>query len=308
MTDQMPNWEGFMIPTLQVLSDGVVRHWREFQPLVADEANLAPDQKQELLPSGNQLKYENRIGWAVSFLTNVGALSRPKRGHYTITDAGRQLIAAFPHGVKERDIRALGSDPQSQIRLYQTSDSLTKASVPVVDQSAESMTPTEQVQSGISRIHEEVALELLERLQGKEPAFFEDAVVQLLLAMGYGGATGSGSVTRLSNDGGIDGVIDQDVLGLSRVYIQAKRYADNNAVTRPDVQAFVGALSGIADSGVFITTSRFSEGARIYAEAVPTRIILIDGKRLTALMLHYEVGVQVRDTYKVVEVDEDFFA
>jgi restriction system protein len=170
------------------------------------------------------------------------------------------------------------------------------------------MTPTEQVEGGIARIHEEVASELLSRLQGKEPAFFEAAVVNLLLAMGYGGETGSGTVTQLTNDGGIDGVIDQDVLGLRRVYVQAKRYAPDNVVQRPDVQGFVGALSGKADSGVFITTSRFSEGARAYAASVPTRIILIDGARLTSLMIRYGVGVQVRETYSIVEVDEDFFA
>ena len=304
----MPNWEGFMIPTLQVLSDGEVRHWREFQPLVADRAKLTDEQKQELLPSGSQLKYENRIGWGVSFLTNVGALSRPRRGHYTITEAGKQLIAMFPNGAKERDIRVLGEDPHSPISVYQKSDRATKVSDAVIEADSESMTPTEQVQSGIERIHEEVAVELLERLQGKEPGFFEQAVVQLLLAMGYGGTTGSGSVTQLSNDGGIDGVIDQDVLGLSRVYIQAKRYAHDNVVGRPDVQAFVGALSGKADSGVFITTSRFSDGARGYAEGVPTRVILIDGKRLTSLMIRYGVGIQIRETYKVVEIDEDFFA
>lgn len=308
MIDQMPNWEGFMIPTLQVLSDGVVRHWREFQPLVADQAKLTDEQKQQMLPSGNQLKYENRIGWGVSFLTNVGALSRPKRGHYAITEAGKQLLTAFANGVKESDIRVLGKDPQSPIRVYQKSERSTNIFDPAIVPDTESMTPTEQVQSGVERIHEEVAVELLERLQGKEPGFFEQAVVQLLLAMGYGGTTGSGSVTQLTNDGGIDGVIDQDVLGLSRVYIQAKRYADSNIVGRPDVQAFVGALSGKADSGVFITTSRFSDGARVYADGVPTRVILIDGKRLTSLMIRYGVGVQVRETYRVVEIDEDFFA
>lgn len=305
----MPNWEGFMIPTLRVLDDGIVRHWREFQPLVADAAGLTETQKHEMLPSGSQVKYENRIGWAVSFLTNVGALLRPKRGHYTITDAGRQLIGLFPDGVRERDIRVLGADPASPIRIYEKTDRAKPSDpVAVADADGQSMTPIEQVQSGIARIDEEVAAELLERLQGREPGFFEQAVVQLLLAMGYGGTTGGGSVTQLSNDGGIDGVVDQDVLGLSRVYIQAKRYADHNVVQRPDVQGFVGALSGKADSGVFITTSRFSEGARIYASGVPTRIILIDGERLTSLMIRYGVGVQVRETYKVVEIDEDFFA
>ncbi|MGB3375028.1 MAG: restriction endonuclease [Microbacterium sp.] len=307
MTEEMPNWEGFMIPTLRVLSDGVVRHWREFQPLVADLVNLTDEQRKELLPSGSQVKYENRIGWGVSFLTNVGALVRPKRGHYAITDAGRQLIDMFPDGVKERDIRELGEDPSSPIRVYEKTERA-KAATPTVHDASDSMTPIEQVQQGIERIHDEVAAELITRLQGKEPGFFEQAVVDLLLAMGYGGTTGSGTVTQLSNDGGIDGVIDQDVLGLSRVYVQAKRYATDNVVQRPDIQGFVGALQGKADSGVFITTSRFSEGARIYADAVPTRVILIDGNRLARLMIRYGVGVQVHETFRAIEIDEDFFA
>ncbi|GAA3587240.1 restriction endonuclease [Klugiella xanthotipulae] len=305
---EMPTWEWFMTPTLRVLSDGVVRHWREFQPLVADAAKLTPEQKTEMLPSGNQLKYQNRIGWGVSFLTNVGALERPKRGHYQITEAGKELLARFPNGVLERDIKALGADSNSPIRIYQSTGPRTKASQETVEVEESSLTPIEQVQSGIERIHEEVATELLERLRGKEPGFFEHAVVDLLLAMGYGGTTGAGSVTQLSNDGGIDGVIDQDILGLNRVYIQAKRYAEGNAVGRPDLQAFVGALAGKADSGVFITTSHFSEHASRYVHTVPTRIILIDGKRLTSLMIRYGVGVQVKETYKVVEIDEDFFA
>lgn len=303
----MPNWEGFMVPTLKVMNDGAVRHWRDFQPLVADLVQLTDEQRKEMLPSGGQLKYQNRIGWAVSFLTNVGAIDRPKRGHYQITDAGRQLIELFPNGAKERDIRALGEDPASPIRAYKSAAPRSKNIDTGTDAEESAMTPLEQVQSGIERIHEEIAADLLARLQGKEPEFFEQAVVDLLLAMGYGGTTGAGNVTQLSNDGGIDGVIDQDVLGLNRVYIQAKRYKDDNTVGRPDLQAFVGALSGKADSGVFITTSRFSDGARQYAENVPTRIILIDGKRLTKLMIRYGVGVQVKEIYKVVEIDEDFF-
>lgn len=304
---EMPNWEGFMIPTLRVMSDGVVRHWREFQPKVADEAQLTEEQRQETLPSGTELRYENRIGWAVSFLTNVGALSRPKRAHYQITDAGQQVLRLFPDGARERDIKALGEDPSSQIRVYESTVSRAKKAEGAADEESSSMTPEEQVQAGIERVHEEVAGELLERLMGKEPGFFERAVVELLLAMGYGGTSGAGNVTKLSNDGGIDGVIDQDILGLNRVYIQAKRYAVGNAVGRPDLQAFVGALQGKADRGVFITTSHFSTNAQDYAENVPTRIILIDGKRLTSLMIRYNVGVQVRDTYKIVEIDEDFF-
>jgi restriction system protein len=306
MTD-MPTWEGFMIPTLRALSDGVTRHWREFQPLAAAEAGLTEEQKTQMLPSGSTPTYLNRIGWAVSFLTNVGALERPKRGHYRITAAGKQLIDRFPNGVRERDLKALGEDPASPIRVYQSTSSHVAAQE-TPSPEASTMTPIEQVQDGVERINQDVAADLLERLQGKEPAFFEQAVVDLLLAMGYGGTTGTGNVTQLSNDGGIDGVIDQDVLGLNRVYVQAKRYGNGNTVGRPDLQAFVGALSGKADSGVFITTSRFSDGAKTYAQNVPTRVILIDGPRLTSLMIRYGVGVQTKDTYKIVEIDEDFFA
>lgn len=212
----------------------------------------------------------------------------------------------------------LGEDPSSTIAPYTASPRRTanRPREEAPDSSTDyltavelgSTTPTEQVQSGIARIHEEVSAELLTRLQDREPAFFEEAVVKLLLAMGYGGTGGRGAVTQLSNDGGIDGVIDQDVLGVNRVYVQAKRYAAANAVGRPDLQAFVGALSGKADGGVFITTSTFTAGAVRYASEVPTRIILIDGNKLTELMIHFGVGVQSRETYTVVEVDEDFFA
>lgn len=168
--------------------------------------------------------------------------------------------------------------------------------------------PTEQVEEGIARIHAHVAAELLTRLHGNDPAFFEQAVLDLLIAMGYGGADGAATRTQLSNDGGIDGIIDQDALGLSRVYVQAKRYALATAVGRPEIQGFVGALHGqAANQGVFITTGRFSAGAREYAEGVATRVVLIDGQRLAALMIRYGVGVQVKRSVRIVEVDEDFF-
>ncbi len=167
--------------------------------------------------------------------------------------------------------------------------------------------PVEQVSEGIARIQADVAADLLARLHAQAPTFFEKVVVDLLVAMGYGGAEGRATVTQASNDGGIDGVIDQDALGLNRVYVQAKRYALDSSVGRPEVQAFVGALSGRADGGVFITTARFSAGAQEYARTAHSRIILIDGPRLASLMIRYGVGVQVKQTLHIVEVDEDFF-
>lgn len=311
MNAEMPTWEGFMLPSLRALSDGEIRHRRELMPLVAGQVGLAEQQRSVVLSSGQPM-YENRIGWALSYLTNVGALDRPSRGNYRIAEAGRGLLERFPEGLRERDISALAEDRVGGLSPYvaapRATSAVSEGAPATAETSGQAMTPLEQVEEGVDRIHRDVALELLQRLRGKEPAFFEQAVVDLLLAMGYGGTLGSGAVTQLSNDGGIDGVIDQDHLGLSRIYIQAKRYSEGVTVGRPEVQGFVGAVHGRADSGVFITTSHFSKGAREFADMTPTRIILIDGARLTDLMIRFGVGVQIRETYKVVEIDEDFFA
>lgn len=303
---EMPTWEEFIIPTLKAMSDGVTRTRREIHPAVAAAAGLTDQQRLMEVASG-QLLYANRIGWGLSLLTKVGALARPIRGSYVITEAGRKLLEDFPEGVSEKEIKALGEDPHSELQPYVASVSSKKERSPQPE-NVSSLTPTELIQAGVERINEEVSSELLARLMDKEPAFFEQAVVDLLLKMGYGGQNGRGIVTSLVNDGGIDGVIDQDVLGLNKVYIQAKRYGPGNSVGRPDIQAFVGALSGKADAGVFITTSRFSDGAIEYAASIPTRVILVDGEKLADLMIQHGVGVQTTDSYSVVEIDEDFFA
>lgn len=303
--DTMPNWEGFMRPVLVVLSDGIVRGRSEINDAVAAHLGLTDEQAGVLLGSG-QPKYANRIGWALSFLTNVGALVRPSRGNYGISDAGRTVVSEHVGGLLERDFQALAADPDSGITEY-IATTKSESAAPTAGSQQVDLDPTEQVEQGIARIDDAVAAELLARLLDNSPTFFEHAVVKLLVAMGYGGAGGAANVTKQSGDGGIDGVIDQDALGLSRVYIQAKRYSLDNSVGRPDLQAFVGALSGKADSGVFITTAKFSTGAAAYAREIPSRLILIDGSRLVRLMIRYGVGVQVKDTYRVVEIDEDFF-
>jgi restriction system protein len=302
----IPGWEAFILPTLSVMNDGVTRTRRDIHPLVAEKVGLTDGQRTRALASG-QVVYANRIGWGLSLLTKVGALARPVKGSYAMTDAGRWLLARSPEGLSNRQVQDLGEDEQSPLRPYVAS--VSKRTTPDESDSLTSaLTPTELIQEGMKRIHEEVAGELLDRLLEREPEFFEEAVVKLLLAMGYGGTNGRGTVTSLRNDGGIDGVIDQDILGLSRVYVQAKRYSATNGVQRPDIQAFVGALSGKADAGVFITTSRFSEGAVAYTHTIPTRVVLIDGERLANLMIQYGVGVQTTDSHHVVEVDEDLFA
>lgn len=303
----LPTWEGFIVPVLTVLSDGAVRSLRVLRKDVADLVSLTDEQRAELMSSG-QSRADNRIGWAVSYLNRVDALHRPSRGLYEITDVGRDLLRSHPARIVEGDLRAIAKeDDQWWVGKAQPGGPQL-AGVPSEVEQAAQLDPTEQVEQGIERIQADVAAELLSRLAEQDPAFFEAAVVKLLLAMGYGGVGGSGVPTDLVNDGGIDGVIDQDVLGLNKVYVQAKRYAPTNPVHRPEVQGFVGALSGKADAGVFITTSRFSPGAVQWAQTVPARLILIDGQRLTELMIEYGIGVQVARTYRVVKIDEDFFA
>lgn len=299
---EMPTWDGFNVYVLRYLNDGATRSLGEIRQGVADLAGLTPEQRADLLPSG-QSKADNRIGWATSYLTRVDAIERPARARYRITPVGRDLLARHPDGISEQLLRTMAKpgDEWWVIKRAGSGPSTT------VDDEPEPLDPMEQIEEGLARIQADVAADLLKRLQGKEPGFFEAAVVKLLVAMGYGGADGRATVTQQSHDGGIDGVIDRDALGLDRVYIQAKRYTDGKSVMAPEVQAFVGALSGKATTGVFLTTGSFSRGATEYADKAHTRVILIDGKRLTELMIRYGVGVQTKQTLHVVAVDEDFF-
>jgi restriction system protein len=299
----MPTWEGFMVPVLTVLTDGATRTLRELRRDVADAVGLTAEQRAETLASG-QLRADNRIGWAASYLNRVDALHRPSRGRHEITDLGRELLRQHPNQITENDLKAVAKEGDEWWISRSTVDGENREQI---EDAVTVLDPTEQVEQGVARIHDEVASELLSRLIEQDPTFFEAAVVKLLLAMGYGGVGGRGAATGLSNDGGIDGVIDQDKLGIRKVYVQAKRYAPTNAVQRPEVQGFVGALSGKADGGVFITTSRFTTGAIEWVATIPQRIILIDGGRLAELMIEHEVGVQVERTYRIVGIDEDFF-
>lgn len=303
----VPTWDQYMAPSLRVLSDGEVHRSRPIVEAAADLLGLTAEERQIVIPSGQE-QYRNRGAWALSYLARVSAVERQSRGHYRITEVGRRLLSDHPAGITEKHLRALSGDPNAP---HTWKAFPTKRPPPVdasTDQESTLLDPEEQIASGLARINDDVADQLLTRILGQEPIFFEQAVLDLLIAMGYGGAEGAATRTQLSNDGGIDGIVDQDALGLSRIYVQAKRYATENIIGRPAIQAFVGALAGNqANQGVFITTSRFSSEATTYADQVPTRIVLVDGIRLTRLMIRYGVGVQVKETIQIVEVDEDFF-
>lgn len=301
-----PKWDQYMVPSLRVLADGEVRRTREVVTAAADLLGVTADQRAILIPSGQE-QWVNRGNWALSYLARAGAVERPNRGRYRIAEVGRKLLIEYPEGMTEKDLRSVpGYESPRTNRNAVKAPPVVELEDVEIENSA--LDPDEQIAAGVARITASVADELLSRIQSHEPEFFEQAVLDLLMAMGYGGAEGSASRTKLSRDGGIDGIIDQDALGLSRIYVQAKRYASDNTVGRPAIQEFVGALAGnAANQGVFITTSRFTADAQRYAEQVPTRVVLVDGERLTRMMIHYGVGVQIKHTIQIVEVDEDFF-
>lgn len=294
-------WPEYVIPTLQVLSDGQSRQRREVFDAVADRAGVSDDARAETLKSGGT-RYEQRMGWVLSHLGKAKWVDRPERGHYVINDAGRAALAKYPQGFDYALAREVFAPfwPEK-------AKTAAPASTPV-QPSDEISDPIEVIEDAVSRIEASVGEDLLDRLRNSHPDFFEQAVVDLLLKMGYGGAAQRGRRIGGSNDEGIDGLIDQDALGLDQVYIQAKRYKEGNNVGREPIQAFVGALHGFgASRGVFLTTSAFTSGAIDYAKKVQSRIILIDGAKLVELMISYRVGVQEKQKFSAVEVDEDYF-
>lgn len=307
-------WHGYMVPVLHVLaSNGEVFKRSVLIEEAAVRVGITDEERLETIPSGQPL-YENRVGWALTFLKKANAIISPARARFQITDFGRDLLARYPEGMTEKQLRAEIAGTEAELTWRGPSQGSKAVHKPVADKprvlpEAESeLDPLEQVETGVSRNNELVAGDLLMRLHENEPAFFEQAVLDLLMAMGYGGTQGKATRTQLSNDGGIDGIIDQDALGLSRIYVQAKRYGLDKSIGRPDIQAFVGALQGAqADRGVFLTTAKFSDRAQEYADAVASRVVLINGDRLAELMIRYGVGVQVKRTVALVEVDEDYF-
>lgn len=300
-----PTWEQYMAPSLKVLLDSEIHRSREIVDRAADILGVTVEQRGILIPSGQE-QFRNRGTWALSYLSRANAVERPTRGHYRITEVGRRLLASKPDGITEKDLRALDGYQRSKHR--HADDPTPIVPVHPAPEDTSDLDPEEMIAEGMAQIIDDVSDQLLQRILANEPVFFEQAVLDLLIAMGYGGAEGKATRTQLSNDGGIDGIIDQDTLGLSRIYVQAKRYAADNTVGREAIQAFVGALAGNqASQGVFITTSRFSRGATDFASSIANRVILIDGHRLTRLMIRYGVGVQVKQRLEIVEIDEDFF-
>lgn len=297
---QVPPWPALIVPVLEALNAGETLSRKDLFHKAASLAELSDVARAERLNSGG-LRYEQRMGWVLSHLTRAKWIDRPVRGHYAVNQKGKDWLVKNPDGLTYSQAKTVFAPYWAQKSSLPSATDATIAELELLD-------PVEQIEAGIALIHSDIASNLIERLRASDPAFFEQAVVDLLLRMGYGGAEQRGKRIGGTGDGGVDGVIDQDPLGLDKVYIQAKRYAEGSNISRETVQAFVGALQGVgASKGVFITTSAFTIHAVSYAASVPSRVILIDGERLATLMIKYRVGVQVKESYDVVELDEDFF-
>lgn len=313
---ELPKFYEFIPCILTYLSDGNPRTNKEIYSAVAERYPLSEDQLRPNLPNGKRPVYVDRISWGLTYLKMFGAIDSPRRGQQVISDEGLKLHEAHPNGIPDdvvahivRSARSTRERSQSDSSEQDPQETPKTVAVPAASAEVSDSTPQELIDESITQIESALTHDILERVRAMSPTAFEHLVVDVLLAMGYGGPAGRGTVTPASNDGGVDGIIDQDALGLSKIYVQAKRYAKDNVVGRPALQGFVGALHGKATQGVFITSSSFTSDARGYAEELGSGVslVLIDGEHLARLMIKYGVGVQVARTYTIMKLDEDFF-
>ena len=308
----LPKYHELFNDVLEVLSDGKQYHRRELYAAVIDRIGLSDAERSETMKGGGN-RARSRVHWAFEYLSQAGAVHRPKRGYTQITDDGRQLLLGNPDGVslsllKQTDgLRAWGRRSLEKRNARLANEDEDSSDAESAEDDLDDRTPNEQIERSIKTIESTIASQLLHRLRDEDPEFLERTVLKLLHEMGYGSSEDDLQHLGGSGDGGVDGVIRQDKFGIDQIYVQAKRYG-SGTVGRPE--AFVGALSGQqATRGVFITTSSFSKDARDFARSIPQyRVILVDGEELVRLMIEHKVGVTVSRTVAIVELDENFFS
>lgn len=298
----IPDYQTCMLPFLRYLADGNEHTLRDTEESLAEHFGLTPAERAELLPSGQQGIFKNRIGWARTYLKKALLLDSPKRGIFRITERGLNTLAANPTKI---DVKYLEQFPEF-IEFREISKT-ENGTITAPEATPPKTTPEEAIELAYQGIRELLSQELLSRILACSPTFFEQLVVELLVKMGYGGSRrDAGERIGQTGDGGIDGIIKEDRLGLDTIFIQAKRW--QGTVGRPEIQKFVGALQGQrAKKGVFITTSSYTSEAADYASRIDTKVVLIDGKRLADLMIDFDVGVAAAASYVVKRIDTDYF-
>jgi restriction system protein len=296
----IPDYQSIMLPLLKQISDGQVHKFSEVKENLAREFKLTPQERRELLPSGRQTIFDNRVGWARTYLKKANLLHYPQRGELKINERGQRVLKEKPDKINIKYLKQFGEF----VDFITPSKSKEKSKT---DESDTRQTPEEVLENTYAKINNELSYELLNTIKQVSPTKFEELVIDLLLEMGYGGSRKeAGEVTGKSGDGGIDGIIKEDRLGLDKVYIQAKRW--DKDVPVKEVRDFVGAISGEkARKGIFITTSGFPKSAFDYIGKVDRTIILIDGTRLAELLIEYNIGVAPRKSIILKEIDSDYF-
>ena len=304
----VPVFQDLTLPVLRASANGDIA-MRDVVEKLREELRLSDEDASELLPSGRQTRFANRVHWAKAYLGMADLIASTGRGRFTITAEGKKVLAQLPTRI---DIKFLEQFPTFRDRRAgagrDDSEEVADAA-PTRSTEQSNLTPDDIMRAAERRLRGDLAAELLERILTAPPEFFERLIVRLLTAMGYGGsAVEAARAIGKSGDGGVDGVVDQDALGLDRVYIQAKRYATNNPVGAGAVRDFFGSLDRFkATKGLFVTTSSFTQSARETSDFLSKRIVLIDGVQLTKLMIRYDVGCRIEETLFIKRLDEEFF-
>ena len=298
------NFENYFIPVLASLRKNGKMHRRANMEDVAKAEKLTSEELALKSSKGTSI-YRSRVHWAQAFLAQAGAVTRPQRGYLEITDRGIKLLEENPQGFKAKKF----DEFPDYANAWSSRTNGVQVSTNHVDAPESEITPQERIETAVGEIELALASDIVDRVRNLSPKFLELVILELLHAMGYGASDNDIEHVGGPGDEGVDGVIHQDTLGLQRIYVQAKRYKAENTIGRPDIQKFVGALSGLgANGGVFITTSTFTSEAREYANKnLSARIVLIDGNEFGQLMVRHGIGVQKRRTYSIVDIDEDYF-
>jgi len=301
----IPDYQSLMLPLLRLFSDKQEYKYRDLIEKLAIEFNVTDEERKELLASGNQAIFDNRVGWAKTYLKKAGLLDSPKRATFVITELGLQTLDKNPDRIDAKYLRQF----PAFLEFVNAGRNVSESDEEVLSHEPTEQTPEENLDRAYQRIRKSLASELLSRVVDLSPTFFERLVVELLVKMGYGGSIkDAGKAIGKSGDEGIDGTIKEDKLGLDIIYIQAKRWKSGNVVGRPELHKFVGALAGQgAKKGIFITTSNFTKEAMQYTPKNETKIVLIDGEQLAQLMIDYNLGCTPQQVYELKKIDTDYF-
>lgn len=299
----LPKFFEFFRPFLEALSDGDIHTPKEVREYIKNKMNLSDEDVSVMLPSGRITYFYDRVGWAKTYLDKAGLVETPSRAKYRITDEGKKALASG----EIIDLKYL--EKYESFKSFHTANG-NSSSNETIEATEEEKSPQEILDDAFNQVNSSLSSQLMDEVMKLSPGQFEKLVVRLLLAMGYGsGIDDAGKVTQLSNDGGIDGIIKEDKLGFDNIYIQAKQWALTQTVGRPEIQKFVGALTGKqAQKGLFITTAKYSADAIEYAgNLLGTKVVLVDGDALMKLMIRHNVGVSTEHIYEVKRIDSDFF-